>query len=243
MLRHTGRTLRGIHAKSHALLEGELTVLPDLPPELAQGMFARPATHPLILHLSTNRPDILDDEIGAPRGVALKVIGVDDPRLEGAEPAPTQDRVMVNQPFFTEPDLRTFVRNIRFVDATTQTGLLWKKVLAALPRPPVALLRALGGWAATPTTMGGHPPTHPLGDPCCTQVAFRFGEHVEKLALVPASDALRALSGQRLHLRGRPNRVREAMIAHFARYGGAWDLRVQLQTDAATMPVEDAAAQ
>ncbi|MDC6684912.1 hypothetical protein N4Q63_27990 [Leclercia adecarboxylata] len=34
-----GHAVGSVHAKSHGILKAELTVLPDLQPELAQGMF------------------------------------------------------------------------------------------------------------------------------------------------------------------------------------------------------------
>ncbi len=42
-LKDYGHAVRGVHAKSHGLLTGRLTVLPGLPPALAQGLFASPA--------------------------------------------------------------------------------------------------------------------------------------------------------------------------------------------------------
>ncbi len=184
-LRHYGHATRGIHTKSHGLLEGEMRVLDGLPAELAQGLFARPGRYPVVMRLSTNRPDVIDDDISVPRGMAVKVIGVEGERLEGSEGHATQDFVLVNQPAFTEPDLRVFKRNLAFIDATTDTGLAWKKALAALLRPPVAAIKALGGQAATPTTVGGHPMTHPLGETFYTQVPLRHGDHVAKLSLAP----------------------------------------------------------
>ncbi|MBY0339200.1 MAG: catalase family protein, partial [Acetobacteraceae bacterium] len=241
--RLTGHAHRSLHAKSHALLEGTLDVLPGLPRELAQGMFAEPRSYPVVLRLSSNRGDILDDDIGVPRGLAMKVIGVEGPRLPGARSAATQDFVLVNQPFFTEPDLRVFRRNIRIVDATTQTGLLWKKAVSAVLRPAVAAARALGRRAPTLTTMGGHPLTHPLGDAYLSQVPFRHGEYVAKYALVPVSPELRRLQDRRLDMRGRPNALRQACIAHFRRHGGVWELRAQLRTNPRTMPIENASAE
>jgi hypothetical protein len=241
--RLTGHVHRSLHAKSHALLEGRLEVEPNLPPELAQGLFATSGSYPVILRLSSNRGDILDDDIGVPRGLALKVIGVEGARLPGSESNATQDFVLVNQPFFTEPDLRVFRRNMRVVDATTHTGLLWKKALAAALRPVVAAARSLGRTAPTLTTMGGHPLSHPLGDTYFSQVPFRHGEHVAKYALVPVSPELRRLKGRRVAMRGRPNALREACIAHFLRHGGVWELRAQLRTNPRTMPVENAATE
>ncbi|WP_204623641.1 catalase family protein [Crenalkalicoccus roseus] len=238
--RHYGHAMRGIHTKSHGLLEGEMVVPEGLPPELAQGMFARPGRYPVVMRLSTNRGDVIDDDISVPRGMAIKVIGVEGERLPGSEGEVTQDFVMVNQPAFTEPDLRVFLRNITVVEATTDTGQAWKKGLAALLRPAVSTLRALGFRPWTLTTMGGHPATHPLGETFHTQVPFRYGEHVAKLSLAPASPALLALRGAPLDLRGRPNGLREAVIAFFREHGAEWELRVQLRTNPDTMPIENA---
>lgn len=241
--KHYGHAIRSLHAKSHALLGGELEALPNLPAPLAQGMFAHPARYPVVMRLSTNRGDIHDDGVSVPRGMAIKVIGVEGERLPGSEGQVTQDWVLVNQPFFTEPDLRVFRRNLGFVDATTDTGQVWKKTVGATLRPIVALVRALGGWAPNMTTIGGHPPTNPLGEIFYSQVPFRHGDHVAKVALAPISPMLKVLKNKPVALHGRPNALREEMIEHFRTHGGEWELQVQLRTNADTMPIEDASAE
>ena len=40
---NSGHAIRSVHAKSHGLIEAELTVFDGLPPALAQGIFARAA--------------------------------------------------------------------------------------------------------------------------------------------------------------------------------------------------------
>ena len=45
--------VRDVHAKSHGILRGTLEVLPDLPNELAQGVFATPRKYPVISRLSS----------------------------------------------------------------------------------------------------------------------------------------------------------------------------------------------
>jgi hypothetical protein len=57
--RDHGHAFRGVHAKSHGQLEGELTVLPGLAPEFAQGLFAVPAGYPVLMRISTNAGDPL----------------------------------------------------------------------------------------------------------------------------------------------------------------------------------------
>ena len=91
--RDYGHAVRAVHAKAHAILEGTMTIEPGLPPELAQGMFAAPGEHRILMRLSTNAGDILPDAISLPRGLALKVLDVEGERLPGAE-GTTQDFIM-----------------------------------------------------------------------------------------------------------------------------------------------------
>ena len=103
-----GKALRSVHAKSHGLLVGELRVPAGLPPHLAQGIFARPGTLPLVMRLSTTPGDLLPDNVSTPRAMAIKIVGVEGPRLPGSEGDVTQDFVLVNGPAFNKPDARSF---------------------------------------------------------------------------------------------------------------------------------------
>ena len=71
---HGGHALRGVHAKSHGLLDVQVIVADGLPPQLAQGLFAYPATYPGVMRISTVPGDLLDDNVSTPRGLALKVV-------------------------------------------------------------------------------------------------------------------------------------------------------------------------
>src|ERR1700684_4069861 len=88
--------LRSVHAKSHALLEGELTVLPNLSEELAQGIFAVTGVYSVVMRLASTPGDLLDDSVSTQRGLAVKVIGVRGARLPGSEADATQDFIMIN---------------------------------------------------------------------------------------------------------------------------------------------------
>ena len=238
--RDYGHSVRSVHAKSHALLVGELEVLDGLPAELAQGLFATPAAYPVVMRFSTNPGDILDDTVSAPRGLAIKIIGVEGERLAGSENDSTQDFVLVNGPAFVAPDAAAFAKSLKLLAATTNTGQAWKKLFSASLRGIVSLRTALGLESGSLKGLGGQPMTHPLGETFYTQSAFRYGDHVAKISVAPASSSLTALHDQPVPLAGKPNGLRGALIEYFARNGGIWDLRVQLRTNARTMPVEDA---
>ena len=87
----TGHAICPVHAKGHGLLEGELTVLADLPSELGQGVFARPGTYPVYMRFSTSPGDLLPDGVSTPRGLAIKVLEVEGARLPVLT-APTHGR-------------------------------------------------------------------------------------------------------------------------------------------------------
>ncbi|MDT9156116.1 catalase, partial [Escherichia coli] len=65
---------------------------------LCQGMFARPATYPVVIRLSSAPGDIHSDTIPAPRGMAIKMIGVNGERLLSGDTGGNQDFLLVNIP-------------------------------------------------------------------------------------------------------------------------------------------------
>jgi len=231
--------LRGVHAKSHALLCGRLHILRDLPPELAQGLFARPAEYPVILRFSTTPGDMLPDSVSTPRGLAIKVIGVNGEHLPDA-PGDTQDFVMVNGPAFSAPNGKTFLGNLKLLAATTDRVEGVKVAVSKVLQGTEQVIERFGGTSGTVRALGGEPALHPLGQTYYTQVPVRYGDYIAKLSLAPASDVLTDLTHARIHIDGHPHAIREAMLDHFAANDGLWDLRVQLCRDLVSMPVEDA---
>lgn len=57
----------------------------DLPDQYAQGAFDWHRKMPVVMRFSTTPGDVLDDKVSTPRGLALKLIGVDGERLPGRE--------------------------------------------------------------------------------------------------------------------------------------------------------------
>ena len=239
VFKDSGHAERGVHAKSHGLLRGELEVLPGLPPALAQGLFARPGTYSVILRLSTNPGDILDDSVSTPRGLGLKIGSVAGERLPDAA-GDTQDFVMANGPAFAAANAKKFLSNLKLLAATTDTPQALKKALSAVLRGTEAVVETFGGKSTTLIGLGGHPETHILGETFYSQVPVRYGDYIAKVAVMPASAALKELTGASLNVNGKPNGLREAVTAFFADHDAVWDLCVQLNTGLDTMPIEDA---
>lgn len=235
-----GRAVRAVHAKGHGILQAELSVHDDLPPEVAQGLFAVPGVYPVWMRFSTNPGDILDDVIGLPRGLAWKVMEVDGDRLPGAA-GRTQDFVMVNAPAFAAPTPEKFAGNLKLLARTTDKAEWAKKALSYVLRGAEAALEAVGTESALLKTMGGSKNVHPLGETYFSATPFRHGAYVAKYQLVPVSPDLTALTDIVIDASGRPDAIREDMQASAARVRGEWEVRVQLLRDIDAQPIEDAA--
>jgi hypothetical protein len=239
--RDTGHAHRGVHAKSHGLLRGELRVLDNLPPDYAQGLFANiGGAWPVVMRLSTTPGDMLDDKVSTPRGVALKVIGVPGERLPGGEGDATQDFIMVNGPVFLAPTAGKFLGNVKLLAATTDKAPALKQALSAALRGAEKAIEAVGGESGALKGLGGHPETHILGETFFSQAPILFGRHMAKLSLAPVSPELLALRDKQVDLEHKPNGLRGAVVDFITEYAAEWELRVQLCTDLQAMPIEDA---
>ena len=128
-----GHAVRSVHAKSHGVLDGELSVEAGLPPELAQGLFATPGTHKVLIRMSTNAGDVLPDAISLPRGLAMKVFDVTGERLPGSE-GTAQDFIMINGKVFIAPTAEKFLGNLKLLAKTTDRLEGTKKAVSATLR-------------------------------------------------------------------------------------------------------------
>ena len=235
-----GHAVRSVHAKSHGLLDAELSVLDGLPFELAQGVFSRPGTFDITMRFSTNPGDVLDDNISTPRGLAIKIDGVAGERLPGSEDRASQDFVLINAPAFIAATPKEFLSSLKMLAKTTDRMPGGKKVLSAVLRGTEHVIEAVGGESGTIKSLGGHPKTHILGETFYTCAPLMYGPYFAKLSIVPVSPELAALADSTIDMHDRPNALRDAVNAFFASNSGEWEVRVQLATSIDRMPVEDA---
>jgi hypothetical protein len=234
-----GHGVRSVHAKSHALLQGMLTVKADLPPVLAQGLFRTPASYPVVMRISTIPGDILDDHVSVPRGLAIKVMNVPGDHLAWSDGAGTQDFLMVNGSASGAASASKFLGNLRLVAKTTDKAEWAKMALSYVMRRVARGLQLMGVKSALVSTLGGHPLTNPAGETYYSQTPFRYGDYVAKFSLAPASPNLIARKDVPVHMVGRRDGLRDELNRLFAHDGATWELRVQLLTDLNTMLIED----
>jgi hypothetical protein len=203
------RAWRSLHAKSHGIVFGALTVMGHLPPVLAHGLFSKEGNYMAVMRFSTLPGMILKDSVSMPRGVALKVQGVRGDRLPGST-GDDQNFLMVNAPTFGAPTVKEFNEFIRSVTKITNKSK---------------------GLDVADNEI--------LGETFFSQTPFLYGPYICKFALAPVSAALKARTNKHLEVSGRPNTLRDSVVDYFAAQGGEWELKVQLNTDLEAMPIED----
>lgn len=231
--------VRAVHAKAHAVLEGELAIDSFLPPELAQGAFARPGRLKAWVRISTNPGDIISDKVSLPRGLALKVGGVRGPRLPEAE-GDTQDFLLVNSPVFGAAKAKDFAGQLKLISKTTERAEGGKIALSKVLQKVNGALGAVGLHAKALDAIGGAPQVHPLGETYFSVTPFRYGDHVAKFRLRPLSPSLTRLTGAVIDTSGGENPIRRRMQQDMVALDGEWAFEVQLLRDPDAQPVEDA---
>jgi hypothetical protein len=208
--RDSGHAGRSLHAKAHGILLGTFTVPENLPLVLAQGLFSKEGRYKAVMRFSTLPGAIVKDSVSMPRGVALKIQGVHGDRLPGSS-GDEQDFIMVNAPAFGAPTVKKFNEFLQSAVANI-----------------------------TDRSQGLDVPDNEiLGETFYSQTPFLYGQYICKFALAPASAALKARTNKHLEVDGRPNALRDSVVDYFAAESGEWELKVQLDTDLESMPIED----
>lgn len=230
--------VRASHAKSSACVTGELTIAPDLPPELAQGLFAAPGIHPVAVRFAQGPGETLGDRVSTHRGMSIKVFDVPGEKLPG-HAADTQDFVLATGTTFPSGTAAGFLRDGTVIGKSTALPEGVKSAVSSTMRNLNRALHAFGTESAL-ADFFGHPFSHPLADSYFSQAPIRYGDYVAKLGVVPATEGQRALSDWRLDPHQDADGFRHATVAFFREHDVVFELKAQLWADSEKQPIEDA---
>lgn len=233
--------VRASHAKSTGLVTGELTIGPDLPPELAQGLFAEPGTYQVAVRFAQGPGELLPDKVSTHRGMAIKVFGVNGEKLRG-HLDDTQDFVLASGPVFPSGTAQQFLKDEKQLETATPSSAGVKSAVSAIARGANKVLQALGT-ESPKADFFGHPFSHPLSEPYYSQAPIRFGDYVAKIAAFPAMASMQGLADDKIDVSADSDGFRTAVVDFFRDNDVEFDLRVQLWTDADTQPIEDASVE
>lgn len=240
VLKHHGHAMRATHAKATGLLKGELIIADDLPEELSQGLFARPARYDVLVRFAQGPGEPISDKASGQRGMSLKVLSVEGPHIPESRETTTQDFLLAPDPAFINTDAKTFLTNFG-LGASKSVHVPQGLIISGsrVARGAEAVLEKVGLGNGN-LRFFGSPPKHPAGDTYYSQVPIRFGDYIAKLGAFPSQATLAAI-GEVLVDTDSDNAFRDVMVAFFADNNAEFELRAQLCTDLETMPVENAA--
>ena len=230
--------VRASHAKSSACVVGELAVADGLPTELAQGLFAGPATYPVAVRFAQGPGETLGDRVSTHRGMAVKVFGVGGEKLPGHQ-HDMQDFVFATGTTFPSGTAAGFLRDGTLIGKSTGLPEGVKSAVSATARGFNAVLHAFGTESAK-ADFFGHPFSHPLSEAYFSQAPLRYGDYVAKLGIVPVSAAQLALADWQLDPHQDEDGFRHAAVAYFRGDEAVYELKAQLWADADQQPIEDA---
>ncbi len=234
-LRHA---VRDAHAKQHGTVVGTL-IIPSLPEHLAQGLFAKPCEYPVVIRFSSAPGTLKDDSVPSPHGMAIKVIGVEGQKLllEHAD-AVTQDFLLVSMPVIPFGTVEKYLEMQKFIALQENASEQAEKAFGLLAKGGKKALDLLG--ISNPVLDGlGIENEYLLGQTFHSMAALRFGDYIAKLSAAPLSPEVKALTGKAIDTKHKPSAQRDAVVDFFHKQGAEYELRAQLCTDLAKMPIED----
>lgn len=238
-------TLRDQHPKSHGYVEGEFIVEENISDDFKVGVFAKPKSYPIWIRFSNGGSDrdqagnFLPDTEGDVRGMAIKLKGVegsmaiDDPLHQGE-----QDFLLMNNPTFFIHDVQDYIDFFTVIKAIKEGKITFNP--DGTPKDvPDDLQTQFGAIAyAFPLVhkIRARPTSSPLEITYWSATPYRMGNRAIKFSAVPHT------TGECFNPESatdKSNYLREAMSKGLAGKDAYFDFKVQLQTDASKMLIED----
>lgn len=212
----SGVYVRESHPKHHGCVQARFVVEPDLPEELRVGVFAEPRAYDARIRFSNAnglRRDGTYRPDGRPdlRGMAIKL------DVDGT----TQDFLLISATALPARDLADFVAVLGEFRLLGTLGYFFNPRHPRLRELAIAL-RAVKRYA------------NPLDIRYSTVVPFLLGDQAVRYEARPVG-----ASAGRAPWRAPPDFLREAMRERLSAGDARFEFRVQVQTDADAMPVED----
>lgn len=241
---HAKRAVRIAHGKSYGLVRATVTVHDGLPAKYAQGIYSSPGEYEAVIRYSNGLPHLRpDSQLGAACGMGIKLFGIPGPSLlEDERDATTFDYNLINNSTFfcnTARDYQTIMRLfIELPDALLSPETRNKWMYNFLTRdgslPPEKWL-----WDEylTQMKMLGMSRQNLLTYSYWSMGAFRHGDYIAKIRVVPVDEDGRRVEATNLDLAADPEAFRNTLIADLTQKGHQFDLQIQLCKDLNVMPV------
>ena len=217
---------RGGNTKTHGIVRAEFIVHEGLPAELRHGIYAELRTFRAWVRFSGPGPYVTPDidDVGF-MSISIKLMGVPGPKLFDEEQF-TQDMFGVSPPTFVTPDVRA---NAQLQVESLKNAQIFYFINRHRPHLLDMIMQGL--WIKTQSS--------PFEAPYFSCVPYLLGEgQAMQYSVWPKSDKRTPIP--RLPFRPPDDYLRDAMVAALDAGDVELDVRVQRQTDAHLMPIENA---
>ena len=214
------QALRDAHPKTHGLVSAEFEIVPGIPAELRQGLFATPSTFQALIRFSAGGDSVRTDNVPQARGMAIKLLGVGGEKILKDElNATTHDFVMINYPTF-------FVSNLKDYEAFHEAGAQSTIADFLKTQPKVAF--ALQGMAQQPFY-------NPLHSRYWSQTPYALNA---RMAVKYSARPILSQT-QTPPLESGADFLRDALVQQIGKESVTFEFMVQRQLDPIRMPIED----
>jgi len=232
-----GHLRRGQHAKTTGCVTAEFCIANNVPSDLQYGVF-RQAGRPFnaIVRFSNSEDTFEKDSVGTARGLAIKLVDVVGTRAVPGDDNNTQDFLMIDHPVFPFPDPKAYVEVISRRDIPLIGKVVAGAHLFLFERDELKIRNDIVGklvlnpleiqyWSVAPFWLG--PATNEGGH------AVKYSAVSHQAGRTPTPDHPESLPEDYLT---------RALARDLQSQEAVFDFRVQRQTHALEMPVEDVSA-
>lgn len=238
---------RDAHAKGYGVAKAEFEVLGNLPPEFAQGLYAKPGKYEAVLRFSNGSAKVLADaSSGLAMGIAIKIFGVEGQNLlEDEADSRNFDYNMINWPVFfcnsAEHYLyidRIFLKvNEYFAKGTAGKLKLFYDWMTGFGKffPNREAWKEFKAFSSFQKIK----PHNTLLHTFYTMGAVRHGDYIAKLRVTPVKEYADLITRRNIDVNAAAQVFRPAIAAELQEHAYEFDIQVQLCTDLKKMPVED----
>jgi hypothetical protein len=233
------------HGKGHGVVSALFHVASDVHPELRHGILREPRSYRALIRFSNGRQT--DDRKKDAHGLALKLFGVEGPKiLDDERDATTQDFIFMDHGTFFIRDAATYAEFAIALQNGTRRARTWfGGHLPAKVQALVIFVHLFRKFLLRHSAERGFiqkvrsdPPVSPLEAHYFSVTPAKLGPHAVRWSLVPRPLAT-PIPPTPDDAPDRSDRLRAAMAAHLRVHSATFEVFVQRQTNAVTMPVED----
>ncbi|WP_312400100.1 catalase family protein [Chryseobacterium sp.] len=238
---------RDAHANGYAALKAEVEILPNLPEELAQGIYKNAGKHEAVVRFSNGSSRVLPDKLsGNAQGFALKIFGIEGEKVApGEESSPNVDFNLINNPVFfcNTAEHYVFISKL-FLKITDffEKGALGKLEFASIwvteNKKAFPNFEALKELAAL-KTFEKIPSINSFLYEYYSMGAVRHGDYMAKVRIEPTDETKNLIIDKDIDIDSEDWPYRKAIIKEIAKNDLTFNLQIQLCSDLKKMPIND----